>query len=336
MNWRTIIGDRPDLAELNVNEPFGYVGHRLYPANVVRNPSGSGIGYATVDPDGTAVTNRVDGAAVTTNLLTVSTFSYACSELIYTAGITQKQTTWMGSVEAADKRGGRAAKRGVLKCLEARRLYQAVTVTAANKIIMAATDGFFATVMQAAEKVRFYPGKRILVVGAAAWGKIIGSSEVQARLTFSATPAQEETEAIRSMRSDVVVQTMRGLLGVDEIHFADESLTPAMAQLSGVTGTTSIFGANTALVAVAPDPEEDLYYEDAQLGRSFVFIPDEEGFDITVSSFADEKTLTNNYTGLSNVDVVELNPGAKCVIDMTAWNAPQSSSSSSTSGTTGS
>jgi hypothetical protein len=90
-NWMTDMGRRPDLEALNVNPPIGYIGDRLYPRTPSRFSAGT-ISGMTLPALAAAQTNRTDGNAPTTTLITNNEVSYTCTEIISRYGKTAKQT----------------------------------------------------------------------------------------------------------------------------------------------------------------------------------------------------------------------------------------------------
>lgn len=317
MNWYTILGQRPDLAALDVNPPIGYIGHLIYPNERVFEPSGSGIGYQTVPTAPTAQVNLTAGTAPTVNLIAQGTFGYSCDDITARAGVSKKETIWLRSVDKADQVGGRAAKRGFMKCIEARALYQSVQVGSgigAGSITTVQGDSILSKIAEAVDSIRLYPGEKTLVCSLKALNKLKGVAEVVERFKLFGYVAQGTAEEVRSLTHDALVTAMRGLFGVERILIADGTITLADAQITGVTGTTPIYG-DSLLVVYAKPSEEDLSYKEVpELGKCFNFFP-HDGDRIMIDTAPDPVRELNMYTASGSSDIVELNPAARCVIN---------------------
>ena len=95
--WMTDYGRRSDLEAIEVNEPIGYVGSRIYPRTPSRFKSGLLSGL-TLPQYAAAQTSRVDGVAPTTTLITNVDVSYTCTETIARFGKSAQQTMDTGNI----------------------------------------------------------------------------------------------------------------------------------------------------------------------------------------------------------------------------------------------
>jgi len=308
-SWMTDWGRRPDLEALTVNPPINYIGDRLYPRTPSRFSAGT-ISGMTLPAYAAAQTNRTDGNAPTTTLITNAEVSYTCTEIISRYGKTAKQTMDTMDIYRCDEQGGAAAIRSMMYDLEKTRLTAAVTPVTGNynKITGASTDNVLDLVTKALEAIRLYHGVRVLVMGAAMLQKF---GRCAALTQFYGGAPVERRDSLLDIR-ERIVSSIQSVFLLDEVLIADETILN--------NSSNPIFDANTIVAAVIPHENEVTewsYTLAPELGRTVVYQPYEGMKPFQVESFPNMNTRTNCYDAVTRSTVVEFNPMAKRIIDCT-------------------
>lgn len=109
----TTTSDRPDLAELEVNPPEGYIADSIMPTVIVRQPSGK-LYYHAKQNRIAAQKNREDGVTPNKTQIAQSDLDYTCVQVDARAAIAPRQVPIMGGIEKADMIGAQGAKEAVM------------------------------------------------------------------------------------------------------------------------------------------------------------------------------------------------------------------------------
>ena len=117
-NIKTQNADRPDLEAIQVNPVLGYIGGRIFPTVNVGEKTGT-VYYKTLTADSDAQTSRSSESAPSRTMLTDSSTTFTCAEVIKRYGVDYAEVGNMGGIENADKLGGMASKRSVMRAIEA-------------------------------------------------------------------------------------------------------------------------------------------------------------------------------------------------------------------------
>ena len=306
-SWMTDFGRRPDLEAIEANEPLGYIGSRIYPRTPSRFKSGMLSGL-TLPQYAAAQTNRVDGAAPSTTLITNSEVSYTTAEIIARFGKTAKQVMDTGNIYKCDEQGARGAIYSYMYTLEQARLTALVTPVSGNYNIVTPNAGTKITdaIFAALKAVRRYHGRRVLIVGADMAQKIANSLEF--RTFYSGMPFARRDSLLDGLER--IVSAMQTVFLLDEVLVADDTILNA-------AGNASAIG-DYIVAAVIPDENtvtEDSYTYQTELGRTVVYQPYEGIKDFQLESFPDGDKMTNWYTAYGMTVVKEINPMAKCIIN---------------------
>ena len=306
-NWMTDYGRRPDLEAIEVNEPLGYIGSRIYPRTPSRFKAGMLSGL-TLPQYAAAQTNRVDGAAPSSTLITNAEVSYTTSEIIARFGKTAKQTMDTGNIYKVDEQGARGAIYSYMYTLEQARLTALVTPVSGNYNITTPAAGTKITeaIFAALKAVRRYRGRRVLIMGADMAQKIANSLDF--RTFYQGMPFARRDSLLDGLER--VVSAFQTIFLLDEVLIADDTILNS-------AGSASAIG-DYIVAAVIPSEDtvtEDSYTYQAELGRSIIYQPYEGMRDFQLESYPDASVMTNFYTAYGMVAVKELNPYAKMIID---------------------
>lgn len=305
--WMTDYGRRPDLEAIEVNEPIGYIGSRIYPRTPSRFKAGMLSGL-TLPQYAAAQTNRTDGNAPTTTLITNAEVSYTTSEIIARFGKTAKQTMDTMNIYRTDEQGARGAIYSYMYTLEQARLTQLVTPVSGNYNITTPAAGTKLTdaIFAALKSVRRYHGRRVLVMGADMAQKVANSLEF--RTFYEGMPFARRDSLLDGLER--IVSAFQTIFLLDEVLIADDTILNA-------AGNASAIGDYIVAAVIPSETEvtEDSYTYQVELGRTVVYQPYEGMKDFQVESFPDANTMTNMYTAYGMTAVKEINPMAKMIIN---------------------
>jgi hypothetical protein len=302
MSYYTEEGDRsPIQSEIEVNLPEGYIGAKLMPVTPVLEKAGS-VAYATVTAAVTAQTGRSVGVIPTTEQISNSAKTWACTEIISRCAIAPDEVKQMGGIDKADRIGFRWAMRQVLAAREA--LIAAVVLGDADDTFDPAklrTDA--QTALQA---LRLYEGKSVLVGATytlkAMIQNIAGDADMGpafARIVTGASAA----EAVLGLSFRAWAQGLALFLGVDEVLAGDDAVWAA----GTCSGKFSIVKVDTT-----NDPLSHKYIP--VLGKTVTFIPDgTQGWEL--SGVADRTLINNFYDAKMWIDVETYNAAAVYTFD---------------------
>jgi hypothetical protein len=301
MNVRTETGDRPDLSEIPVNLPVGFIGYRIYP-KVDREKDQGTLYYQAIQADTAIQTDRVRGVAPAVTWFESSKTTFLCEKKEKRYGIDWDEVPNYGGIEKADSTGGKLAKRMVAKDIEddhAAALFDTTSMAAAIDV----SDGLFKGIKLASAMLQPFDGKTALVCSHFLFVEFGSTEEFTTLMATSFTGLSKED--VLSAREEAIIAAIQAIYPVDEILIGDDRHWK-------LTGNTDKF----ALVKL-PDVDEDSQLETAVLGKTVVYA-DWDGDDFEVSSVADGVTKANYYDAKAKIDINELNSAAKVILSYTA------------------
>lgn len=302
--FATINATRPDLASLPVNMPEGYIAEKILPVSKVAVPSGT-VYYCGAMSDGTAVTNRSVATAPSATQLASSYTTFTCGEIIDRGAITPDEAKIFGGVAKADEIGAKWVMKSVLKKRE-----ESVAEAILGDETEISGDAQFdpstarVQIQEALDLIRPYDGKATLVAGTKVIKKIY-------QALLSDTPTRKELAGSGvigspySLGLEAIKTVLINYLGIDDILIGSDDVWAN-------DGNDTKF----AIVKISDNADEMSYKYEAQLGRLFTFIPDENTNGWELFSFANAGTLNNEYTARMKVDAKILNDGAKVVFSI--------------------
>jgi hypothetical protein len=300
--WKTQDGRRPDLEAIEVAPPTGYIGNKLMPVIETTERTGT-VYYQSTSGDAiaesAAQTGRSATDAPTEQELAASTTTWTCAEVIDRTLIKPEEAKSYGSMEKADKVGGKVAKRNVMNAIEtaivAKVLGSGVTPTgtfdAAKFILQVQTE---------LNTMRVYSGRRTLYAS-----EIVLKGMARAFLTNSTIgPAfsrlivgTSPDVAMAGLNLKVLLNAIAMHVGVDECIAGRDSVWNP----SGYTG-------RVGLMLTDDTGDEFSYKYQAVYGKNYLYLPDGKN-PFFIESFYDMDDLTNKYTCKANYGLVELNSG---------------------------
>lgn len=294
---KTITGRREDLELIQVNRPEGYIGNMVYPVLNVMEKTGS-VYYTTLTADSAAQTGRSAGAAPTKTLLSESVTTFSCAEAIKRYGVPKAEVKQMGGIEKADRLGGMASKRSVMRKLEtdiAAALIDSTSYGSASDISSAIVDG----IIGAAQSVKRYAGKLAFITSVTGYRWLIQQTEIK-NLLLRTFGGLDPVQAM-SLQPEVFKAMLQGIFQFDEVLIGDDDHWAIATQ------------EDAAAIVKLPDDDEFSHKMDPVLGKTALYLPDgQQPFE--VESFYDEDTKTNNYDATSWYSIEELNAGAKVIV----------------------
>lgn len=307
LNWRTESGYRPDLAALEVNPVFNYVGKNFYPVEVKREKTGD-FTYQTVVPDADASTSYSDGVELGITDLNMAPGTWTCKPIGKRYGVTKKEVYNYGSVEKADIAGATGAIRSVMAAVEKRQLAKLISGSTT-----ALVDGkIFTSLQKGVDAIRRYPGQKAVCMNFSTFRALTQTNEFKSALLRNGWVMT--ADQVLGTGTDLLLKYLSQILVIEKAFIADDEYM-----------TTGYI-----VVAALPIEEEISYKDRPELGKTMVFIPD-GGKEFDIETDVEVKSRRNLYTAESYVDVVEMNSGARKVFTYTATDESSSSGSGSAS-----
>lgn len=320
--YETQKGQRPDLEALETNPVIGYIGSRIFPPVNTMEKTGT-IYYRTLSADVAAQTGRSTGVAPTRTLLTDSSTTFTCAEVVKRYGVDRDEVKQMGGIASADKLGGTASKRSVQRAIEAAVALAILKNSGATTYDIEAS--LIAAVGVGKEAIRRYPGKTALVLSSTIFDRIMSYSEITARFNLaSASILGVQAEDIISRKPSALKLALGGILGIDEILIGDDDQW---------YDQDAAMQDRAALVKL-PDPEAFSHKLDPMLGKQMLYLPDGSQ-PFMVESFYDPDIKVNNYDAAAWYQLKILNTGAIYVLDGIDASNTVTTSAATTTTTTG-
>ena len=293
----TELGDRPDLAAIEVNAPEGYIADKVMPIVNVVDKTGT-IYYATVEADAAAQTSRAAGGSVTATQISDSNTTFTTAEYIKRGAVTPTEVKQMGGIEKADMVGAKFAKRQVMGALE-----EAVAAEVMDGAIDETFDSANATIQiqVANEALRLYEGKTVLVastktlktmINQMAGDSVIGPAFV--RLVSGSAPSV----AVQGLGFDIWLAGLAMYLGVDEVQAGADTVWGTSARVARFT----VMKQSTDM-----DPLAHKYLP--IFGKTYMFLPDTVQ-PYQIESIPDRILKNNYYDSTIRFDTVALNSAA--------------------------
>lgn len=311
-SWATDIGRRPDLEAIETNPPIGFVGERIYPRTNQALRAGE-LSALMLAPVAAAQTNRTDGQAPTATQIVNSHPTFSCSEIAARFYKTARDVQSDGSVFASDMQGADGSIFAFNCKLEQARLTKLVTpipTTQDNLITPTAGTPIRRVLYNALKSLRRYRGRRVLVIGASLLDVFADSFAV--RSFYQAMPMERKESYVD--RTEQIVSSMQTVFHLDEVLVADDTILNA-------AGTAPIMGESVLVVAVLPHEnevtEDSFKTRNIELGRTVTYQPAEGMKPYQIESFPDFDAMRNVYTAIGMNDILEFNPMAKRIIDLT-------------------
>lgn len=294
----TITAQRPDLEALEVNFPFDYIGNIVYPVRKAAKKGGT-ITYQELVADQTAQTNRVANAAPSRTLLGTSSTTWTASEKIYGFDIPESEEDQYESVTNMDTVGGKAAKRTVMKNLEAAaavKLFSTARYNAASDIGSAIIAGL----QDAADSVRRYNGRLALVCSKTFLQALLAETEISDIL--KAQYGNSNIVPAMILQPENLKNVLASIFKFDAVLVGDDTYWKLATKEDG------------AAVVMLPPSEDGSEKMDPILGGNWTFMMGESGSPVRINSFYDENRHTNTYDATAFNQLVELNADAAVMV----------------------
>lgn len=283
---RTREGVRPDLAELEVNSPQGYIANMLIPVDRRGKKSGT-LYYQEVVADSAAETDRTVGTAPTRVILANTSTTYTAAELIKGYYMPWEEVGSYDNIAIADKVGGKAAKRSVMRAQED----AAVTLTLARGAADAdvGTD-FLGAIATAKAAVKRYAGKLVFVCSESVFRTIMESQTIQNRMANFTSVRPVDNQAALSL--DKVLLAI--ILGVEDVVIGDDA---HWAKATAGASSNIDVSDRAAILKIAP-PEEASEKLDPVWAKCIQYWPEDATTPYEINSFPDNDERSNKYDAI--------------------------------------
>ena len=291
---RTATGGRPELADLPVNAPIGYIGSIVLPITKVQAKGGTYY-YTAVDADDDAVVTRSPGAAPTAVTIAEASSTFSAAERIKRYKLPWEMIPLIGGLDKSDERGAKASKRSVMNALEVAQL--AVLVDGAGTDISSAIlDG----IIDACDQVHRYAGRTAFVCDVGQYRWLIQQDEIKNLLlrTFGGLGVQQSL----SVTPDVFKAMLQTLFMVDMVLIADDTFYPYA------------YRGTCAIVKVPDGTDEMSFVSDPEYGRTMIYWPTDASLPYEINSFPDDDLRANIFDCTEWDSIEQFNSGAKVLL----------------------
>jgi len=302
--YKTENGRREDLEAIEVNPVLSYIGHKAYPVLNVTQKTGT-IYHTTLTADSAAQVALARGTELTRVRLTETANAFSCASTEKRYAIPRDEVLQMGGLEKADRLGGMAAKRSVMRARETAIAAQLQTI-GSHQTANHVAGNFIDEAKAALEAIRRYPGRRAMIMGSSVFNGIMRFTEVLNQFSLAALAlGGTSAEAVLAGRPEALKMLLAGIVGVDEVMVGDDAHWGVGVGASGI-------GCNAAFLAL-PGEDEFSHKMDPVLGRMVQYLPDGRQ-PFIVESFYDEALKENCYDAEVWDSIEEYNPEAAFVL----------------------
>ena len=207
---------RADLAALEVNDPFSYVGDKVFPT-MKQEQKVDTVYHITPTADSSAQESRTLGTAPNSATMAPSSGTATCTEIIDRVIIPDDEIPrYGGSVDMALKLNAIVAKRNVMRILEARQVTEAESASIAGMDILG--NGIRYAMDFAVDAVHTVPGRLCGVCGWNTFRRLTRYTEISNTLLRSILSGGETAAAdVRQVSVPIVAS----ILGLQELYVGD-------------------------------------------------------------------------------------------------------------------
>lgn len=302
-NRRTEKGRREDLEAIEVNWPESYLGQILFPKLNRMKESGR-LYYMDLVADAAAQTGRSRGTAPVTTTLTSASMTYTATELIKRYGVPFSDVDNIGGIEAADRKGGMAAKRSVMRKHEDNVVDEVLGGSADTSLT--GNSDLIDAIKTGKTSIKRYKGKTAFVCASSVFDIVMKQTDVTNRLArFTSVTPMDNTQ-ILALKKNLLAM----ILEVDEVLIGDDDhWNVATAGAGNDVDTTD----RAAVLKLTP-PEEESHEMDPVFAKTVFYLPDgNQPFVLEAHANEDEKS--NKYDAQLWCDFTVFNSGALYIID---------------------
>jgi len=302
--YMTEDGRREDLEAIEVNPILSYIGTRFYPILTTTQKTGS-VYYTTLTADAASQDALARGTALTPVYLTESVLTYSAASVEKRYAIGRDEVKQMSGIEKADRLGGMASKRSVLRTQETALALQLQTV-GSHQTAAHVAGAFLSEANIAREAIRRYPGKMAFACGFTVFNAIMRFTEVLNQFSLAALMlGGGEAKDVIAGSPNALKMILAGLLSVDEILVGDDDHWGVDVGFSGI-------GCNGVFVKL-PGTDEFSHKMDPVLGKLVQYLPDGVQPYI-VESFYHKELKSNMYDAETWYSIEEMNAEAAYVL----------------------
>jgi len=318
--YQTITGNRRDvlMAEKEkgrLNPPTEYIGNLIFPMSFKSGEKSGDFYYQTLTADAAAQTSRTAGAAPARVRLATTEGAYRCASYEKRYAVSRDEVKSFGNIDNADMIGVSAAGRSVYRAFETACAAALIDGTGYTARIATTTGKVLESLSKAAQNVKRYPGKTVLVCSEDWYLDFLGQADVKAAIqaTFG-NAGLLNLQTMLAQGPEATIQFMIAVIQFDRILIGDNDHW----QVEGRE--------DAAAVVRVPDPNVSrdvtdlalLYKERAVYGISHWWIPDPADPELLfiAESFYDKDTKDNVYDAEGFFQVAQLNAGAKQLVTL--------------------
>jgi hypothetical protein len=214
--YATQDGDRPDLADIRVNPPEGYIGFQLFPPVGIAERGGE-TSYMVVFDDQVPQVNRARGADLATEYLFPATHNFSVAPIERRFSVDWRDVKVFGGVDVADRHGVTMAKRSIYRAVED---LQAATAMAGP--VTPVSGDIVEDIMTSLPLLKRYTGETALVLSYSQWRWMIQQDEIVNAIGRSIARTDVGVVDVMAMSVNHVRLIMQNIYNLDHILVGDD------------------------------------------------------------------------------------------------------------------
>lgn len=307
---RTEDGNRPDLENLEVNWPHGYLGVSIFPVSGTTEKAGS-FTYKQVQADAAPQEDRPWSTSLVQNKLTTGSHDYSVTKQERRSVVPEDEVKELGGIENADKAGAEDAVRQVMRKFEDDTYAKVITTARKAAAVTLGVGSEFDGMNYAADSCRRIKGQLALVCSSQWFMRFISRDAVIERVKAMGGLAAlqiERTQALSLGAAEVITPALQAIVPVQRILIGDDDPWAGDAKYAAIVSIPDVTGTedSAAIMAAKRNP---IY------GLSKWFRPEPaKAQPFSVSSFFLPDNRVNAYDCVASYTLCELNSaGAKLV-----------------------
>jgi len=318
--FQTRKGERRDVLmaakeQGRLNPPTEYIGNKVFPMSYKSGEKSGDFYYQTLTADSAAQTSRTAGNALIGTFLTTTEGAYRCAAYEKRYAIERHEVKSLGGIDNADMLGISAAARSVYRAFESLCGAAVIDATGYAAKYETASGKVLEGLSKAAQSVKRYPGKTVLVCSEDWYLDFIGQTDVKAAIqaTFG-NAGLMNLNAMLAKGPEATIQLMIAVIQFNDILIGDNDHW----QVAGYEDAAAVMRIPDPNVSLTETDKMMMYKEKAVYGVSHWWLPDPADPELLfyAESEFDGDSKDNHYDATGWFQVAELNSGAKKLVSL--------------------
>lgn len=324
--YQTETGRRQDLemSLMEINPYLGAIGPELFPINDTAQKSGTYY-YQQLQSDSTTDTHPSEsGQGKYTDRVELAEHSNSWNVSSRFKGYTCRRDrvpTQFGNIERADQFGSKAALRSVMRDFESGVAANILDNSSANQRDI--LDKPVRKMQAALKDIRRFNGEKVLVTSQEVFNRMMDYSSILDRFNVQSTrKAGVQADQILAREPEALKMLLQSIIGLDRVLIGDDDIW--------YDGKT-VYEERAAIVAL-PREDEFSELEEAILGKTFRYQPEDQSYPFFIESSYDPDNKYNKWDCEIWDDIQVMNPDA--IEILTGFDEDNSTATTTTTTTT--